>query len=217
MNKTVLTMAEQAELKCYQRFREIDRIALENTAKVLEAFRKNRVSEACFAGTTGYGYDDLGRETLDRIYAEIMGTEAALVRIGFVNGTHALTAALFALAGPGQTLLSVTGTPYDTLQEAIGIRGSNFGSLKYYGIGYRQVELAEDGGPDYKAIVNACKTENTAAVLIQRSRGYADRKALSISEIEEITKAVHSVRPNVFVMVDYCYGEFTDLQEPGAV
>lgn len=217
MNKTVLAMAEQAELKCYQRFREIDRIALENTAKVLEAFRKNRVSEACFAGTTGYGYDDLGRETLDRIYAEIMGTEAALVRIGFVNGTHALTAALFALAGPGQTLLSVTGTPYDTLQEAIGIRGSNFGSLKYYGIGYRQVELAEDGGPDYKAIVNACKAENTAAVLIQRSRGYADRKALSISEIEEITKAVHSVRPNVFVMVDNCYGEFTDLQEPGAV
>ncbi len=217
MNKTVLAMAERAEKECFQRFREIDSIAFENTARVLDSFRKNRVSEACFAGTTGYGYDDLGRETLDRIYAELLGTEAALVRIGFVNGTHALTAALFSLARPGQILLSVTGTPYDTLQEALGIRGSDFGSLQFYGIGYRQVDLAEDGGPDYAAIADACRDEDIAAVLIQRSRGYADRRALSVPEIGEIVHTVRSVRPETAVMVDNCYGEFTELREPGAV
>lgn len=185
--------------------------------RVLDSFRAHRVAEACFSGTTGYGYDDLGRETLDQIYADLLGTESALVRIGFVNGTHALTTALFALAKPGEMVLSLTGLPYDTLQEAIGIRGNTFGSLKFYGIGYQQVELSPDGGPDYQAIAEACCNNNISAVLIQRSRGYASRKALTVDEIERMIRTVREIRPEINIMVDNCYGEFTDIREPGHV
>ena len=217
MNEQILKLGEQAELRCRERFREIDRAAEKNTERVLNAFRTARVSEACFAGTTGYGYDDLGRETLDRIFAELMGTETALVRIGFVNGTHALTAALFSLAVPGQHLLSATGLPYDTLQEALGIRGSAFGSLRAYGIGYDQVDLRPDGSADLDALAKAAAKPGTAAVILQRSRGYAERKALSVDEIGEIVKTVKVVNPEIAVMVDNCYGEFTDIREPGHV
>ena len=211
----VYDMAERAEAKLQTRFREIDRTAEANTRKVMEAFQNNRVSEACFAGTTGYGYDDLGRETLDKIYAEVFGTEAALVRLQFVNGTHALTAAMFALADPGQKILALTGMPYDTLRTAIGIVGDGYGSLRYYGIGYGQVELGADGGPDYEAIERAVTDPNVAGVMIQRSRGYEDRRALTVSEIGRIVETVKRVNPLVRVMVDNCYGEFTDLIEPG--
>ena len=217
MNEDVLKMSERAEKRCTERFRQIDQTAQENTRRVLESFRSHRVSEACFSGTTGYGYDDLGRETLDKIYAELLGTESALVRIGFVNGTHALTTALFALAKPGETILSLTGLPYDTLQEAIGIRGNGFGSLKFYGIEYQQVELDINGGPDYQGITEACKNPNVTAVLIQRSRGYASRKALTVDEIGQMIRTVREVRPDIHVMVDNCYGEFTDIREPGHV
>ena len=217
MNEQILKLGEQAELRCRERFREIDRAAEKNTERVLNAFRTARVSEACFAGTTGYGYDDLGRETLDRIFAELMGTETALVRIGFVNGTHALTAALFSLAVPGQHLLSATGLPYDTLQEALGIRGSAFGSLRAYGIGYDQVDLRPDGSADLDALAKAAAKPGTAAVILQRSRGYTERKALSVDEIGEIVKTVKLVNPEIAVMVDNCYGEFTDIREPGHV
>lgn len=217
MNEQILRMAELAERRCAERFREIDQTAETNTARVLDAFRNARVSEACFAGTTGYGYDDLGRETLDRIYAELMGTESAIVRIGFVNGTHALTAALFALALPGQHLLSATGLPYDTLQEALGIRGDAFGSLHSYGIGYDQVDLLPDGGVDLSGLAAAAAKPGTAAVILQRSRGYAERKALSLEEIGVIAETVKSVNPQIAVMVDNCYGEFTDIREPGHV
>ena len=217
MNEDVLKMSERAEKRCTERFRQIDQTAQENTRRVLESFRSHRVSEACFSGTTGYGYDDLGRETLDQIYAELLGTESALVRIGFVNGTHALTTALFALAKPGETILSLTGLPYDTLQEAIGIRGNGFGSLKFYGIEYQQVELDINGGPDYQEITKACKNPNVTAVLIQRSRGYASRKALTVDEISQMIRTVREVRPDIHVMVDNCYGEFTDIREPGHV
>ena len=213
----VYDMAERAEAKLSARFQEIDAVARENTRKVMEAFQNHRVSDACFAGTTGYGYDDLGRETLDKIYADVFGTEAALVRIQFVNGTHALTAAMFALAKPGQKILAVTGTPYDTLRTAIGISGDSFGSLKFYGIGYGQVELAPDGGPDYAAIAEAVKDENVAGVMIQRSRGYEDRRSLTVREIGKIVETVKAVNPAVHVMVDNCYGEFTDTVEPGNV
>ena len=217
MRDDLLRMAEAAEARCKNRFQEIDRVAFQNTERVLDAFRRHRVSETCLGTTTGYGYDDAGRETLDRIYADLLGTESALVRIGFVNGTHALTAALFALAKPGEHLLSATGLPYDTLQEALGIRGEAFGSLRYYGIGYEQVELAPDGAPDYAAIAEAAARPGTAGVLIQRSRGYADRRALGVEEIAEIVRVVRNVNPDCSIMVDNCYGEFTEALEPGHV
>ncbi|MBR6353275.1 MAG: methionine gamma-lyase family protein [Oscillospiraceae bacterium] len=210
----VLELAERAQEKLSARFREIDRTAEENTRKVMLAFQNARVSEACFAGTTGYGYDDLGRETLDRIYAEIFHTEAALVRVQFVNGTHALTAAMFALAGPGQKILSVTGTPYDTLRTAIGISGDAYGSLKFYGVEYGQVDLTPAGEPDLAAIAEALRDEKVTAVMLQRSRGYEERGALSVAQIGKVVETVKALRPEVAVMVDNCYGEFTDVLEP---
>ena len=210
----VYEMAAQAQRRLDARFREIDAVAEANTRRVMEAFQNQRVSEACFAGTTGYGYDDLGRETLDKIYAEIFHTEAALVRLQFVNGTHALTAGMFALAKPGEKLLAVTGAPYDTLRTAIGIAGEAFGSLRFYGIEYGQVELTEKGEPDYAAIAEAVRETKVSGVMIQRSRGYEDRKALSVAEIGKIVQTVKAVRPTVWVMVDNCYGEFTEEIEP---
>ena len=198
-----------------ERFREIDEIAQVNTEKVLTAFQRYHVSDVCFAGSTGYGYNDKGRDTLDRIFALVMGTQSALVRVGFVNGTHAITAALFAALHPGQALLSVTGLPYDTLQGAIGITGKYRGSLKEYGVGYKQVGLGDDGGPDYKAIKAAISNENIGAVFIQRSRGYSLRRALTVQEIGEICEVVHKADESIAVIVDNCYGEFTEIYEPG--
>lgn len=209
----VYELARQAEEEIRPQFERIDRIAMLNTRKVMTAFQDNKVSDSCFAGTTGYGYDDLGREVLDKVYAQVFCTEAALVRIGFVNGTHALSAALFGILKPGDTLLSVTGLPYDTLRNAIGIEGDCHGSLKFYGINYRQVDL-KNGEADLEAIKAALSDRSIAAVLIQRSRGYENRKALSAEEIGEICSAVKSISPNVTVMVDNCYGEFTGEHEP---
>ena len=209
----VYELAHQAEAEIRPQFERIDRIAMVNTRKVMTAFQDNRVSDSCFAGTSGYGYDDVGREVLDKVYAQVFCTEAALVRIGFVNGTHALSAALFAMLKPGDTLLSVTGLPYDTLRNAIGIEGECHGSLKFYGINYKQVDL-RDGEPDIEAIKAALSDKSVTAVLIQRSRGYENRKAFSAEEIGDICKAVKSVAPNVTVMVDNCYGEFTGEHEP---
>ena len=210
----VYEMALRAEKRCRDRFMRIDAVAEKNTVRIMEAFQENRVSDSCFAGTTGYGYDDLGRETLDKIYAQIFGAEAALVRIHFVNGTHALTAAMFALVKPGDTILAVTGTPYDTLRSAIGISGDCHGSLKFYGVNYAQVERAADGGPDLEAIREAASEKSVTAVMIQRSRGYGERKALTVKEISEICAAVKAVNPGASIMVDNCYGEFTDVIEP---
>ena len=213
----VYSMADEAQKRLAGRFAGIDYTAEMNTGKVMEAFQNNRVSDACFAGTTGYGYDDMGREVLDKLYAEVFGAEAALVRIGFVNGTHALTAAMFALVKPGDTILAATGMPYDTLRTAIGISGNSHGSLKFYGIDYAQVDLSADGGPDYEAIAKAAADSKVAAVMVQRSRGYEDRKALTIEEIEKICRTVKAVNPNANIMVDNCYGEFTDILEPTQV
>lgn len=209
----VFELAAQAEAELSEQFKRIDRIAMANTRKVMAAFQDNKVSDSCFAGTSGYGYDDIGREVLDNVYAQVFKTEAALVRIGFVNGTHALSAALFALLKPGDTLLSVTGLPYDTLRNAIGIEGDCHGSLKFYGINYKQVDF-KDGEPDIEAIKLAAVDPSVTAVLIQRSRGYENRKALSAEEVGEICRAVKSVAPHVNVMVDNCYGEFTGEHEP---
>ena len=209
----VYELARQAEEEIRPQFERVDRIAMLNTRKVMTAFQDNKVSDSCFAGTTGYGYDDLGREVLDKVYAQVFCTEAALVRIGFVNGTHALSAALFGILKPGDTLLSVTGLPYDTLRNAIGMEGDCHGSLKFYGINYKQVDL-KNGEADLDAIKAALADRSISAVLIQRSRGYENRKALSAEEIGEICSAVKSVAPNVTVMVDNCYGEFTGEHEP---
>ena len=210
----VFRMAEEAEKETHEVFRRIDAVAERNTRKVMEAFQDNRVSDSCFAGTTGYGYDDLGRETLDKIYAQVFGAEAALVRINFVNGTHALTAAMFATVKPGDTILAATGMPYDTLRSAIGISGSRHGSLKFYGIDYAQVDLRADGTPDIEGIKAAVSDKKVTAVMIQRSRGYEDRPALTVEQIGEICAAIKSVDPAAVIMVDNCYGEFTDVIEP---
>lgn len=213
----VYDMARRAQERIKHRFDAIDAVAEVNTRRVMEAFQDNKVAEACFAGTTGYGYDDLGRETLDKIYAQIFGTEAALVRIGFVNGTHALTAAMFAMVKPGDTILAATGMPYDTLRTAIGINGVEHGSLKFYGIDYAQVDMTADGEPDYEAIAKAAADPNVTAVMVQRSRGYDDRKSLSVEEIGRICRCVKEANPKAKIMVDNCYGEFTDTLEPSHV
>ena len=211
----VLELSERAVADVRGRFEEIDGIALFNTEKVLAAFRRHRVSEGCFAGSTGYGYNDKGRDTLDLIYADVMGTPAALVRAGFVSGTHAITSALFASLRPGQELVSATGMPYDTLQGVIGITGAYRGSLKEFGIRYSQVELGEDGAPDHGSITEAVRSGSAGAVLVQRSRGYSARRALLVQEIGDICDTVHSVNKDVAVFVDNCYGEFTEIIEPG--
>lgn len=214
MKPQVFSLAQEAENEIRPQFERIDRIAQQNTLKVMQAFQDNKVSDSCFAGTTGYGYDDVGREVLDKVYAQIFCTEAALVRIGFVNGTHALSTALFAMLKPGDTLLSATGLPYDTLRNAIGIEGDCHGSLKFYGINYAQVDLKADGTPNIEAIKKAVADKSVTAVLIQRSRGYGDRPAFSAEQIGEMTRAVKEVDPSINVMVDNCYGEFTGEHEP---
>lgn len=209
------TLAEQVEERLQPVFRGFERTAEKNTKRVLDAFRAHRVSEPCFAGTTGYGYDDLGRETLEKVYADVFGAEAALVRTTFVNGTHAIACALYGALQPGDTLLAVTGVPYDTLHTAI--TGSGRGSLASLGIRYEQLELASDGGPDYPGITRRVSELRPAAAFVQRSRGYAPRRALAVSEIGEIVRAVKEGCPDTAVIVDNCYGEFTEECEPTAL
>ena len=208
-------LSERAMADAAGRFREIDDIAQTNTEKVLDSFRHHRVSDSHFSGTTGYGYNDNGRETLDKIYASIFGMDSAIVRVGFASGTHAITCALFAALRPGQTLLSATGTPYDTLRGVIGVAGMHRGSLRDYGIGYSQIELGIDGRPNLSAIEKAVKSGSIGAVFIQRSRGYSSRRALSVYDIDDIRDTVHGVDESITVFVDNCYGEFTETIEPG--
>ncbi len=217
ISRKVCDMAENAMREIEPKLREIDEIAQYNTEKVLDAFREMRVDEGCFAGTTGYGYDDKGRDTLDKIYARVFGAESALVRIGFVNGTHAITTSLFAAVKPGDTMLAATGLPYDTLQAAIGITGNDHGSLKYYGVNYKQVDLTPNGKPDYAAIETAAADEAVTAVTVQRSRGYSGRDAFTVEEIGKICEIVHRVNKNAAIIVDNCYGEFTEKLEPTQV
>ncbi len=197
------------------RFAQIDQIAEYNQAKVLAAMQKNKVSAACFAATTGYGYDDMGRDNLEKVYADTFHTEAALVRPQITCGTHALTVALSANLLPGDELLSPVGAPYDTLQEVIGIRPSPC-SLAEYGVSYRQVDLLHDGSFDYEGIRNAI-TEKTKLVTIQRSKGYATRPTFSVTQIGQLIAFCKSIKPDVICMVDNCYGEFVETIEPSDV
>ncbi len=211
----VYAYGEQAIEKLTQRFAEIDKIAEYNQAKVLYAMQKNRVSAACFAATTGYGYDDVGRDNLEKVYADVFHTEAALVRPQITCGTHALTVALSANLLPGDELLSPVGAPYDTLQEVIGIRESPC-SLKEYGVTYRQVDLLADGSFDYENIKKAIN-DKTKLVTIQRSKGYATRPTFSVKQIGELIAYVKEIKPDVICMVDNCYGEFVETIEPSDV
>ena len=215
ISPAVYEYGEKAIAALETRFAQIDKIAELNQAKVLSAMQKNRVSAACFAGTTGYGYDDLGRDTLEKVYADVFHTEAALVRPQITCGTHALTVALSANLLPGDELLSPVGLPYDTLQEVIGIRPSPC-SLAEYGVAYRQVDLLQDGTFDYEGI-RAAINEKTKLVTIQRSKGYATRPTFSVKQIGELIAFCKSIKPDVLVMVDNCYGEFVETIEPSDV
>ena len=216
ISERVRTLAHQAQAELTGQYGQIDAVAEENVQKVLSAFQKHRVADAYFAGTTGYGYDDIGRDKLDEIYADIFGTEDALVRIGFVNGTHAITCALFGALKPGDVLLSAVGAPYDTLLGVIGVVDKGSGSLKDYGVTYRQVELKEDR-PDLEGLAEAAKDPKVKAVLIQRSKGYSTRASLSVDEIGEMCRIVKGVNPGAAVLVDNCYGEFVETREPTQV
>ena len=215
ISPAVYAYGEQALSRLRERFDAIDRIAEYNQAKVLAAFRKNRVSATCFAASSGYGYNDEGRDKLEQVYADVFHTEAALVRPHITCGTHALTIALSANLLPGDELLSPVGLPYDTLQEVIGIRPSPC-SLAEYGVSYRQVDLLPSGGFDYEGI-RAAINEKTKLITIQRSKGYATRPTFSVTQIGELIAFCKSIKPDVVVMVDNCYGVFVETIEPSDV
>ena len=215
ISRKVYALGEKTLASLADRFAEIDKIAEYNQAKVLSAMQKNRVSATCFAATTGYGYDDVGRDNLEKVYADVFHTEAALVRPQITCGTHALTVALSANLLPGDELLSPVGLPYDTLQEVIGIRPSPC-SLAEYGVTYRQVDLLSDGSFDYEGIKNAIN-EKTKLITIQRSKGYATRPTFSVKQIGELIAFCKDIKPDVLVMVDNCYGEFVETIEPSDV
>ncbi len=215
ISPAVYKYGEKTVEKLQERFDQIDKIAEYNQAKVISAMQKHRVSAACFAATTGYGYDDVGRDNLEKVYAEVFHTEAALVRPQITCGTHALTVALSANLLPGDELLSPVGLPYDTLQEVIGIRESPC-SLKEYGVTYRQTDLLPDGSFDYDAI-RAAINEKTKLITIQRSKGYATRPTFSVAQIGELITFCKNIKPDVICMVDNCYGEFVETIEPSDV
>ena len=200
--------------KCRKRFSEIDDITEYCQLKVLSAFIKNGVSEAAMAGSTGYGYDDRGREILERVMAQAMGAEDALMRHNFVSGTHTLTVALFGILRPGDKILSLTGRPYDTIIGVFGIDGKSDGSLADFGVEYRQAELLPDGMPDIARIKEMLKADKYKMAYIQRSRGYSTRPSLTAEDIEKLCRAVREVSPDSIIMVDNCYGEFTEKKEP---
>lgn len=211
----IKSASDAALIKIKAKFDEIDSIAEYNQQKVLSAFINNRVSETDFAGSTGYGYGDTGRDKLDRIYADIFGAEDAIVRHSFTCGTHTLAIALYGILRPGDTMLCVTGTPYDTIHSVIGISGEGMGSLKDFGVNYAQVDLDKNGRPDMAAIEKALEMK-PKMVYIQRSRGYSLRPSLSVDEIGEIAALVHS-KCDAVVMVDNCYGELVERIEPTEV
>lgn len=214
ISERVQRLAAQAEGELKAQFSRIDAVAEANTHRVLSAFQAHRVAEAYFAGTTGYGYDDLGRDRLDLIYADLFGTEDALVRIGFVNGTHAISAALFGVLRPGDVLVSAVGAPYDTLLGVIGVTDKGTGSLKDFGVEYRQVELTEANAPDLEGLAQAVRDPRVKAVLIQRSKGYSTRASLSVDEIGEMCALIRANNDKAAILVDNCYGEFVETREP---
>lgn len=213
ISESVLEIVDKSEREVAPQFEELDDIMAYNQYKVLDAFQKNGIRDMHFSWNTGYGYDDPGRDAIERVYADIFHTEAALVRPVIVNGTHALTLTLMGILRPGDELIYCTGAPYDTLEEVIGIRGQGKGSLREYGVSYRQVELTPEGKIDFDALREAIGPK-TKMVSLQRATGYGWRKAISIEEIQEVTSFVKSINPEIICMADNCYGEFLNTKEP---
>ena len=212
-----LKLVSEAEESIKEQFKHIGNICEINQLRVMKAFADNRVSDSHFVATTGYGYDDLGRDTLDRVYADIMGAEDALVRHNFISGTHTISTALFAVLRPNDILVSITGKPYDTLEEVIGIQGeAGNGSLKDFGVKYVQIDLKHDGTPDLEQIKFTLTHMNVKAVTIQRSKGYGWRPTYSAKDIGALIEFVKEISPETICIVDNCYGEFVETEEPTA-
>lgn len=211
--ETIKPLVTKVENQLQELFKQVDSNIETNQFKVLQSFQQNRVSDSHFIPTTGYGYDDSGRETLEKIYAEVFGGEAGLVRPQIISGTHAISIALFGVLRPGDELVYMTGKPYDTLEEIVGIRGTGVGSLKEFNIGYQTVDLKNNRGIDWEA-VNDAITPKTKMIGIQRSKGYATRPSFTIEEIKEMIAFVKEIKPDVVVFVDNCYGEFVEQLEP---
>ena len=214
IEKSLSEISEKVLEECTESFGRIEKTAEYNQQKVLAAFIKNGVSESHFAGSTGYGYNDRGRETLEKVFADCVGAEAAIFRHSFASGTHTLTVALFGILRPGNTMLCLTGRPYDTLIGVLGIDTKTDGSLKDFGINYEQAELKADGSPDLELIEKLLKAKHYEVAYIQRSKGYSTRPSLSVGQIGEMAALVKRVSPDTIVMVDNCYGEFVETEEP---
>ena len=219
-SEKILSLCAEAERELAPIFAEIDATSFANTKKIMDAFREHRVSESMFISTSGYGYDDRGREVLDAVWADVMGAEAAFVRHSIVNGTQALTIGLFGLLRPGDIMFSIAGKPYDTLDEVIGNVGeAGNGSLRDFGVEYRQADLKDDGSFDLDAIEKVLRAEGERikVIFIQRSKGYLNRRTLSVEDIGKVIEFVRPICPDAYVVVDNCYGEFTETREPTAV
>lgn len=213
VSREVAEFVRKREGDLAENFRKLDDIGEYNQYKVLSALQKNRISDTHFGWNTGYGYDDAGRAAVERVYAAVFGTEAALVRPTIVNGTHALAITLMGLLRPGDELIYCTGKPYDTLEEVIGIRGEGMGSLKDYGVSYRQVDLLRDGSVDLEGLRSSI-SEKTKMVCVQRATGYGWRKSITVNQIREVFQMVHGMSSDIVCMTDNCYGEFLDVKEP---
>ena len=212
ISKEIIELSNNVEQELKEQFQKIDKIKEENSLKVLMALQKHNISDMHFGTTTGYGYGDIGRDTIEEIFAEVLGAEDALVRNQFISGSHALTVCLFAMLRPGDTMLSINGKPYDTLDEVIGIVENN-SSLKSYGVKYEQIDLIGDDF-DTAKIIERVKKGNIRLICMQRSRGYSLRKSLSLESIRNIIKEIRKVNNQAVIMIDNCYGEFTDIEEP---
>jgi len=212
-NAKLQSIINEVEMKIRPIHDQIDKIVENNQYRVLKSFQKNEVSDSHFIPSTGYGYDDIGRDTLEKVYADCFGTEAALVRPQIISGTHAISTCLFGVLRPGDELLYITGNPYDTLEEIVGIRGSENGNLKEFGIGYQTVPLTQEGRPDFKNIAERIHPK-TKMIGIQRSKGYADRPSFTVNEIKEMIDFVREIKKDVVIFVDNCYGEFVEELEP---
>lgn len=212
INEDTIKLVNEKELLLKDKFKEIDELCYYNSIKVLSAFKKYKVSESHFNGTTGYGYNDVGREVIEQIFSYILGAQDSLVRSQFISGTHALTVTLFGLLRPNDTLLSITGKPYDTLDEVIGIVDNN-SSLKSYNINYKQIDLINDDF-DYEKIAETLKKEKIKLIEIQRSKGYSTRKSIVIDKIEKVVKKIREIDKDVIIMIDNCYCEFVERKSP---